>query len=396
MTKEIGDVKPRRVLFFNYEYPPLGGGAGNASAAIMREYAKRTDIEVDFVTSSLDSEYHLETFGDGRIRIHRLPIGKNPDNLTYQSQKEIMTYAWKAYWFASRLVREQQYDLSHAFFTVPCGVLSLVLKYRYGLPYIVSLRGSDVPGFSERFTGLYTFLRPVIVRIWKQAAAVIACSRGLGNLAHESNPKQEIGIIYNGIDTERFKPAPSDLRDDTKFTVLCASRLSRRKGFRYAIEAFAQLVKSHPEVRLFIAGGEGDAEQELFEQVRKLGIYDSVTFFGYVPNSDFPRYYNAADVFVFPSLNEGMSNSMLEAMACGLPIIMTPTGGAEELVEDGGNGFIVPFRESGPIAERLELLAKDRDMVKHLGARSRAIAEKMSWASIAEAYMVEYRKASRV
>lgn len=388
---ETESRRPIRVLFFNYEYPPLGGGAGVACAAILREYALRDDVEVDAVVSSMDGEYHLETIG-ANVRVHKLSIGKNPTNVTLQSRMDLIRYSWAAWRFASRLIRKERYTLSHSFFTVPCGFLSLLFRYRHGLPYIVSLRGSDVPGYSERFAYLYHVIRPLAVFIWRRARAVIANSRGLRDLALQSDSEQDIGVIYNGIDTEKFSPGPSDLRDNATFTVLCASRLSHRKGFRYAVEAFAQVVKRHPEARLFMAGGEGDAEQDLRQQVADLGISGQTTFFGYIPNSEFPKYYRAADVFVFPSLNEGMSNSMLEAMASGLPVIMTPTGGADELIEDGGNGFIVPFRESAPIAQRLEDLASDPELRRRLGAKSRERAIQMSWRNVAESYIREYEK----
>lgn len=383
--------EPIRVLFFNYEYPPLGGGAGNAMAAILREYSKRSDVEVEAVVSSMDGEYHLEEVGTN-VRVHKLPIGKNPENVTLQSRSDIIRYSWAAWRFAGKLIRKNRYDLSHAFFTVPCGFLSLLLRYRYGLPYIVSLRGSDVPGYSERFAYLYSLIRPVAVHIWRHAAAVIANSQGLRDLALRSAPRQEIGVIYNGIDTEKFSPGPSDLRDGSAFTVLCASRLSRRKGFRYAVDAFAQVAKRYPQARLFVAGGEGDAEQELRRQVADLGIADRTTFFGYVPNGEFPKYYRAADVFVFPSLNEGMSNSLLEAMASGLSVVMTPTGGADELIEEGRNGFIVPFRESAPIADRLETLISDPALCRRLGAHGREKALTMRWQSVAQSYVEEYAR----
>ena len=83
-----------RILFLNYEYPPLGGGAGNATAYLLKEFAKIPGLEVDLVTSAIDKKYQLEKIGEN-IRIHRLPIGKNPKNLHFQSQKDLLIYAWK-------------------------------------------------------------------------------------------------------------------------------------------------------------------------------------------------------------------------------------------------------------------------------------------------------------
>lgn len=381
-----------RVLFFNYEYPPLGGGAGNATSWIMREFSKMPYVEVDLITSSIDNRYHLDTLGEN-IFIHRLPIGKDGRVLNYQSHKDLLVYSWKAYRFSLSLLKKKQYDLSHSFFSVPCGFLSYRLKKHFGLPYIVSLRGSDVPGYSERFLFLYKILTPLIVRIWKHAEAVVANSGVLKKLALQSNERQKVDIIYNGVNTERFFPLDDASRKNREvFTWLCASRLSRRKGFRYAIDAFAKLYPRYPEMRLIIAGGEGEAEAELKEQARSLGLDQAVTFTGYIPNEQFYQYYQAADVFVFPSFNEGMSNNMLEAMACGLPVIMTPTGGAEELVHEGENGYIIRMADSEDIAEKVERLIVNRDLALRMGQSSRKAAEKMSWAHVAREYVEIYSR----
>lgn len=385
-----------RILFLNYEYPPLGGGAGNASAAILREYAKMPELEVDFVTSSTDESYHLETLGEN-ICVHKLSIGKRPDSLTLQSNRDIIVYAWKAYWFSRKLIKKNHYDLTHSFFTVPCGFLSLVFRYQYGLPYIVSLRGSDVPGYSARFSFLYHFLRPLSVFIWKKAAKVVSNSAVLRTLALESSPKQPIDIIYNGVDTVRFVPDPKHGPGTSdEFRIFCASRLSHRKGFRYAIEAFSLLAEKYPQMRMTIAGGEGDAEQDLRRQVKDLGLEEKVTFSGhYTMTEEFMNRYRSQDVFVFPSLNEGMSNNMLEAMAFGLPIIMTPTGGAEELIRDGENGYIVKMKDAKDIAEKLERLINDRELLKRMGQESRRTAERMSWKSVAQGYADMYKQVAQ-
>lgn len=388
-----------KILFFNYEYPPLGGGAAHATENILKEYAKYPDLEVDLVTSSFDSEYHLDKLSDS-ICIHRLPIGKNEQNAMYQSQKQLLVYSWKAYFFARKLIKKakrekKSFNLSHSFFAVPCGFISMLLKFEFGLPYIISIRGSDVPYYSERFMRIYFILKWPIVFIWKMSSAVIANSSVIKNLALKSNHCQEIGVIYNGVYTDVFRPEESPAPHEN-FTILCASRLSRRKGFNYAIDAFAKIYKKYPNLRLTIAGGEGNAEGELKQQVKDFGIEDKVYFTGLVdPNTEFVHHHRASDVFVLPSDNEGMSNNMLEAMASGMPIIMTPTGGADELINEGVNGFIVKFRDGADIAEKLEKLINNPELTKSMGEESRKIAEKMSWKNVAREYFEVYGKVAK-
>ena len=222
----------------------------------------------------------------------------------------------------------------------------------------------------------------------------MANSSMLRDLAIKSNEKQKVAVIYNGINIEHFRPSEQP-KTDNNFTILCASRLSRRKGFNYVISAFSKIQEKYPDTRLVIAGGEGNAEQELKDQAEKLKLENKITFTGFItPNTEFLKYYNGSHVFVLPSLNEGMSNNMLEAMASGMPIIMTPTGGAEELVKDGINGYIVKFKDSADIAEKISKLINNPELCKKMGEESRKIAQILSWKSVAEKYQQLYKELS--
>lgn len=378
-----------RILFFNYEYPPLGGGAGNASKYILEQYAEMPDIEVDFVTSSIDDQYSIERIGEN-IRIHHLPIGKNAQNLHFQTKKDLMRYSMAAWKFALKLTKEHNYDLSHSFFSVPCGFLSYGLKLRRGLPYIVSLRGADVPGYSERFKGLYGILTPLIKTIWKNADFVIANSKGLKDLALECRPKKVIGVIPNGVDVDQFKPIEKSEQDD-KFDILCVSRITPRKGIRYLIKALEKFIVEHPYVHLTIIG-DGNEKASLENLVRGLGLSHSVTFKGLIPHDQLPEEYHKADVFVLPSLNEGMSNTMLEALASGLPIVTTQTGGSDELVRNGVNGLIVKMQDSDDLAEKLLMLIEQDQLRRNMGRLSRELALTLSWENVAKQYVELYRE----
>jgi glycosyltransferase involved in cell wall biosynthesis len=383
-----------KILFFNYEYPPLGGGAGNASFYILKEFSKISELEIDFVTSSIDSEYHLEKMGE-KINIHRLPIGKNKNNLHFQSQKDLLVYSWKAYFFARKLIKKNNYNLSHSFFTVPCGFLSLVLKWQYKIPYIVSLRGADVPGYAERFSFIYNLLKPVIKTIWKNSSAVVSNSQGLKDLALKSREGQEIDVIYNGIDTEQFFPKPELKNTMSQFIITTgASRVTQRKGLNYLIEAVAQLLPKDPNILVKIMG-DGDAKDELEKLAKNLGIENNIKFIGRIPSENTTPHYQEASLFVLPSLNEGMSNAMLEALASGLPIIATDTGGTKELLNDGENGFIVKMKDSSDIAEKIEKLIQNPELRQKMASESRKIAENFSWKKVASQYAEIYKKITR-
>ena len=378
-----------RILFLNYEYPPLGGGAANATSYILREFSKIADLEVDLVTSSHDKNFHLEKLGNN-IRIHRLPIGKNEKNLHFQSKGDLLAYSRKAFFYSRKLIKKNSYDLSHSFFSVPCGFLSLLFKWQYKIPYIISLRGADVPGYSERFSSIYNILKPVIKIIWKKADFVVSNSEGLKELACKTNPGQKIEVIYNGIDTDQFRPKENQDKTDT-FRILCVSRLTARKGIRYLIKAFSLLKDKYSNIKLEIVG-EGDEKNNLENLAKELKLESKVYFSGLINHEKLPEIYQGSQVFVLPSLNEGMSNTMLEALASGLPVIATDTGGTKELISDGENGFIVEMKSSQDIAEKLERLIKDEELRKKMSWVSRKIAEKLNWKKVADAYYDLYKK----
>ena len=118
------------ILLLNYEYPPIGGGASNATYYILKEFSKIRNIKIDVITSSVSS-FEIINFSSN-IKIHRLDIGKN-GNLHYQSNKELLLFSWKAYWYVKNKLKINEYDLIHAFFGIPCGYLAMKLN----IPYIV-------------------------------------------------------------------------------------------------------------------------------------------------------------------------------------------------------------------------------------------------------------------
>ena len=368
-----------KILMLNYEFPPLGGGAANACKYILKEMSRK-GIEVDLVTSS-SNKFETEKIGE-TVNIYKLAIGKK--NIHYWTQREILTYSWKARRFISGLIREKQYDLCHAFFGIPCGAIAYL--YRKQLPYIVSLRGSDVPGFNQRFSFQYIFLKPIIRRVWRNAKAVIANSDGLKKLAQKTYPNCPIDIIYNGIDIEQFKPARND---KDKLRILCVSRLIERKGIDYLLRSIPPIKERFGNRFEVWIVGEGNLEQQLKGLSRQLGVADVVSFKGYIEHSRLPDIYASSDILVLPSLSEGMSNTILEAMACGLPIVTTNTGGSKELIN--GNGIIIPTGDAKGIADAISKLIEERSLRGKMGTKSRELATELSWATVAERYLEIYR-----
>lgn len=365
-----------KVLVLNYEYPPLGGGAANATYYLLREFIKYSELQITLVTASV-GEYRIEQPADN-ITIHFLDIGKR-SSLHYQRNRDLLTYTWKAYRFSRRLARQQPFDLAHAFFGVPCGLIALWL----GLPTIVSLRGSDVPFYNPRFFWqdrlLFKHLHGII---WRKAARVIANSQGLKKLANRSFPDQPIGVIPNGVDVHEFSPQ-KDKRPEPVLQLISTGRLIPRKGYDLLIRA----LEGMEGVALTLIG-EGPQAEALQQQAQSIGV--TLHLLGRVIHQDLPQHLQQADIFVLPSRNEGMSNAALEAMACGLPLILTETGGARELVR--GNGVVVPKEDVSALRDAIMQYKQDPNLTLKEGLISRQIAESMSWEAVVEAYIRKYHQ----
>ncbi len=365
-----------RVLFFNYEFPPLGGGGANANAYLFREFARMPGLCVDCVTSAAGEADETSRFADN-ITLYRLSVGKKDRH--YWRQREVLTWLRKAFVLGRRLQAQKDYDLCHAFFGFPSGAPAWAARKRQ--PYIVSLRGSDVPGFNPRLAFQYAVLRPFFRKIWRNARAVVANSEGLRELARRFEGALDCGVIPNGIDAEAFHPGADSQRQAGH--LLCVSRLVGRKGVQHLVEAMPDVLCRHPGAFLTVVG-EGDLLQELKARSQDQGIADCIDWRGYVPHDELPALYRKAQLFVQPSYYEGMSNTVLEAMASGLPVVASGQGGREELL--GDNARLVDYGDAGALARALvELLARPEDLVR-MGERSRQIALEYSWAAVARSY----------
>jgi glycosyltransferase involved in cell wall biosynthesis len=168
--------------------------------------------------------------------------------------------------------------------------------------------------------------------------------------------------------------------------IICVARLIERKGQHHLIEAVKLLVEQGIDIVLSLVGT-GDSQRSYELLARDLGVADRVRFVGYVPRDQIAEHFATAHVFALPSYNEGMAIAALEAMASGLPVVLTRTGGTDELVEDGVNGLTFDWSNVDALTSHLRLLARDRSIVRRMGAASRDRAMQFSWDAIADRYL---------
>ena len=371
------NLDPMKILLINSEYPPIGGGAGNASSNIARVLVQRGQ-DVLVLTSHWDDLPHEETReGVNVIRVSALRRKMDRSNALEQ-----ISFIFSASFRTFGLIRQFKPDVTLAFFGFPSGAVAWLLKKLYRIPYVVSLRGGDVPGFRPYDFRMYHKLAaPFLRSIWKRANLIIANSNGLQKLALSFESRYEIPVIPNGVDTSQF--AVSN-RDWSSPHILSVGRLVYQKGFDLAICALSQL--KDLEWTWTIAG-DGPQMPVLKVMAEEYGINDRIRFLGWLSSEQIKEQYAAANLFLFPSRHEGMPNAVLEAMASGLPVVATQIAGNEELVVDGKTGKLVMPEDVESLRESLRPLLVEAKMREQMGrAACQRVELSFSWANVAQQY----------
>jgi phosphatidylinositol alpha-1,6-mannosyltransferase len=371
-----------RILMLDNELPPLGGGMGTANLALLKNFAHRRDLEIDVITSALDGRKGFEQFSE-HIRIFKVPVWNK--NIHHSSNRELILYALQAFWMGFLLQRKKAYDFCFAWSAVPAGGAALLLFKILKLPYMVWVSGPDIPGFERRYTNLYKLLLPLLRAVWRNARPVIAKCRLEADMIHQSMTDLTVQIIPNGVDLSSFQPGPA-IPEDGPLQVFCAARLIERKGQHHLIQAVKTLSDQGVDVIASLAGT-GDSLEAYHKLALELGVEERIRFLGYVPREEIPQQYAAAHVFALPSYNEGMALAALEAMGAGLPLILTRTGGTDDLVEEGLNGFTFEWGDVKSLACHLRRLAQDRSLARQMGKVSHQRAALFSWEAISDRYI---------
>ena len=372
----------RSLLLLNYEFPPLGGGAANATLFLARAMVL-LGHHVTVITSGLGNE-QSRSIEEG-IVVHRLATRRvAPDRSTVGDMCRYISAAMRS---APQIARAERCDAVVAFFSIPSGIVARWLLQRCALPYIVSLRGSDVPGHDRTLNRQHAFTRPVRRAVLRRATAIIANSASLAATSLAADPFP-VRVIANGVDCDLFCPAEPCVAHK-RFRVLFVGRVHREKNLGVVIEQLPSL----PDVELIVAG-DGAQREELAARAAILGVANRIRWLGWQQKAALPSLYRAADVLVTPSLYEGSPNVVLEAMASGLPTVASDTPGNRSVVRPDVNGLLFPLDKPADLGAALARLAGDRSLAARLGATSRALAlEEFSWRRAAESYLELLRNA---
>lgn len=250
---------------------------------------------------------------------------------------------------------EEPFDVLHAQYGYPPGLAALLASQRTGVPNLVSVQGGD-----GHWVGTCCAThKEAITRVLRSAGAVLIGSRSFADevTGHHGTPPERFTVVPGATDTVRFAPRagrPLGALADPP-TLLFHGRVDARKGVLDLLDALALLP---PEVRLQVSGIGPDSARAA-ERVTRLGLADRVELLGYTSYEDAPAVYAGADVFVSPTYSEGFSNTILEAMAAGLPVVSTRSVGVVDCLRDGENGLLTEPGDVPGLAAALTRLLAD-------------------------------------
>ncbi|URI09508.1 glycosyltransferase [Aquincola tertiaricarbonis] len=313
-------------------------------------------------------------------------FGDAPSGLEFWTPSGISRHLYPLYSVSSRpdffqtIIRKSEIRLLHAHFAVDA-LFAMRTAERADMPFVTTLHGFDVTTRPRDFlrTGRPALMRYALSgqRLHRSGAKFICVSEFMRTAALRAGfPESKSVVHYIGIDPTKFQLSTVDGPP----IVLHVARLVEKKGTQYLLEAFADVKKKFDDALLVIIG-DGPLRQRLEQIAEAAGILGSVKFLGVQPHSAVRQWMARATVFTLPSVTatngdaEGLGMVLLEAAACGVPVVATKHGGIPEAVIDGESGYLVGERDSSALAEALKLVLSSESRRHAMGAAGRRLVE---------------------
>lgn len=256
--------------------------------------------------------------------------------------------------------KREPFDLLHAYFLPQAGFVATYAGKYLNIPSVVSIRGNDI----ERAAFDPSKFSHVMYAL-QNASAVTTNASELAKKA-KAFIDREVSLIPNGIDIEMFKPMERNSglaemlgldegkkKEGRRTVIGFAGELREKKGLAILLTAYAQVNKKQPVTLLIVGEVRAGEDKKLFDEMKNSIPDLQIIVTGSVSHKDMPAYYSLMDVFVHPSLRDGMPNALLEAMACEKVVIATPVGGTLDVIEDYVNGVLVNVNDAEALAEKI-------------------------------------------
>jgi len=295
------------------------------------------------------------------------------------------------------IVRKFRPQIIHAHTATPDGYLGLNLKLKYNLPLVCSLRGSDIHTYPYTNKLVYRLTSRVI----SHADQILSVSNALRLSAEKiDKPKRQIEVIYNGCeipDSVKNDGGRGELRtqlgiSESDFAILFVGSIERDKGIYELINSFISLSAKYTHLHLILVG-DGPDRQAVQNILTSGGTNRNVHVLGKRSHQEVFQWLKASDLFVLPTYNEGLPNALLEAMACGLPVIATKVGGIPEVVKDGENGILIEAKDVNVLYQAINKILTNTDAAKKMGKTAHALIEQeFSWQNNVQKMIKIYNK----
>ena len=308
-------------------------------------------------------------------------------------------------------------SLPQKLFAAPMRLYHHLRKNRYDILQLYGLRANVLGRIVGRWAGcenivgglrsLYPSDSQSVWTLWLDrltlplARCYISNSRAAVDfLVSKGYPREKFKVIHNGIELERFQQAsdPSFLKDRYGVShrdcpvITCVANLRAVKGHEYLIRALQELKRAKKEFICLLVG-DGVLRGELEQLANDLGLREDLLFLGHQGREQIPGILASTDIFVLPSLWEGMPGAAMEAMAQGVPVVATDIGGTPEVVLDGITGYVVPIKDSAALAQKIGHLLEDAELRKEMGQNGRKrIEEEFSLRKMTEQYEAIYQE----
>jgi len=369
-----------KILIFSVAYHPFLGGA---EVAVKEITNRLTDIEFHMLTVNIDGKQKKEE-KIGNVHVYRIGTG-------YIGK---LLFPFFGAWHARKIHKKENFDATWSIMANYAGFAALFFKYlEPKVPFFLTLQEGDPIAYIKRHVW---FVYPFFVDIFRRADKIQSISNYLAHFAESMKIRVPVHVIPNGVDVSLFTQnfSPNDLEAVAKKVgknpgdkfLVTTSRLVAKNGLGDVIAALPNL----PAHIKFLILGVGELELKLRKQARDLGVSDRVIFAGFVSYGEIPKYLKISDIFIRPSISEGMGNSFIEAMATGLPVIATPVGGIPDFLNDSETGLFCEVKNPKSIAEKVEQILNNPDQTAQMVKNAQAsVIEKYDWNLVAK----EMRKA---
>lgn len=364
---DLPKYQDRKLLIATPYYPPHLGGVEFYVANIAKELDSKLGWEVTIVTTGQRGWRVDVTYEDG-MRIYRLPywfkVSNTPINLF-----------WPV--LLRNIVKKEDVSIINAHAPVPI-FADLALRVNNRIPVVVTYHMmSMAKGRSgvDRLIGLYEdYILPATL---KRAERIICSSDKVRNI-FLSDFKYKSETITPGVNTDLFKPALSPPANSLLF-VGSLNKSDTHKGLTYLLDAMVGLIVKNPDLKLRVVG-QGNGREGFEAQVKSLGLETHVEFLGGQFGNDLVKAYQAASIFILPTLNDSFPLVILEAMAAGLPVISTNVGGIPGMIDDQQTGYVIVPGNSQALAEKIQYLLDNPDVAHAFGERGRTkVSEQLTW-----------------